>query len=125
MYQQLLRRFFDFDRNPNWRGFESWTTSPLSRASIIGFARRSEKPGSPSRDAPVIKVEIRETGLTMLFLNMRGYMSHIAETTALLRAMEEKPFLVCLNDTFLTKALENVELEGYQVLARRDRQGQW
>ena len=39
--------------------------------------------------------------------------------------MGGKPFLVCLNETFLTKAIENVELEGYQVLARRDRQGQW
>ena len=61
----------------------------------------------------------------MLHLNLRGYLSHIAETTALLRAMEKKPFLVCLNETFLSKAVENVELEGYQVLARRDRQGQW
>ena len=39
--------------------------------------------------------------------------------------MKEKPFLVTLNDTFLSKAVEHVELEGYQLLARRDREGQW
>ena len=63
--------------------------------------------------------------MTMLHLNLRGYLSHIAETTALLRSMDEKPFLVALNETFLTKAIEHVELEGYQVLVRRDREGQW
>ena len=61
----------------------------------------------------------------MLHLNLRGYLSHIAETTALLRGMEVKPFLVSLNETFLSKAIEHVELEGYQVLARRDREGKW
>ena len=30
-----------------------------------------------------------------------------------------------LNETFLNKAIEHVQLEGYQVLARRDREGQW
>ena len=81
--------------------------------------------GGPPRDATVSEVESRETGMTMLLLNLRSYISHIAETTALLRAMEEQPFLVCLNETFLNKAMEHVELEGYEVLARRDRQGQW
>ena len=52
-------------------------------------------------------------------------MSHIAETIALLRGMEEKPFPVSLNEKFLSKAIEHVELEGYQLLARRDRAGQW
>ena len=33
--------------------------------------------------------------------------------------------MVTLNETFLSKAFENVELEGYQVLVRRDRVGQW
>jgi hypothetical protein len=61
----------------------------------------------------------------MLHLNLRGFVSHIAEVTAVIRDMPAKPFLVCLNETFLTKAVEEVKLEGYQVLARRDREGQW
>ena len=79
----------------------------------------------PANEIPESKIEGCETGLKMLHLNLRGYLSHIAETTALLRSMEEKPFLVSLNETFLSKAIEHVELEGYQVLARRDREGQW
>ena len=61
----------------------------------------------------------------MLHLNMRGYLSHIAETTALLRSMDQKPFIVSMNETFLNKFTEHVELEGYQVPGRRDREGQW
>ena len=66
-----------------------------------------------------------EKQLSMLHINLRGYVSHIAEVTAVLRGMVDKPFLVTLNETFLSKAIEHVELEGYQVLVRRDRVGQW
>ena len=61
----------------------------------------------------------------MLLLNLRGFLSHIAEVTGVIREMPARPFLVCLNKTFLPTAVENVKLEGYQVLARRDREGQW
>ena len=63
--------------------------------------------------------------MKMLLINLRSYLSHIAEPTASLRGMDEKRFLVALNETFPSKATENVELEGYQLLARRDREGQW
>ena len=43
----------------------------------------------------------------------------------MLRGMEQKAFLVTLNESFPSKAIEHVELEGYQLLARRDQQGQW
>ena len=66
-----------------------------------------------------------EKYLSMLHINLRGYVTHIAEVTALIRGIVNKPFLVTLNETFLTNALENVQLEGYKVLVRRDREGQW
>ena len=84
--------------------------------------RNREGPASVIQES---QVENCENGLLMLHLNLRGYLSHIAETTAILRGMEQKPFLVTLNETFLNKAIEHVELEGYQLLARRDREGQW
>ena len=43
-----LARFFAFKRSQNWTGFKSWTTSPPSRASVIGFARSSEESGRPT-----------------------------------------------------------------------------
>ena len=61
----------------------------------------------------------------MLHYNLRGYLSHIAEATALLRTMASKPSLVMFNETFLTQAIPDIELEGYMLLARRDREGQW
>ena len=39
--------------------------------------------------------------------------------------MVDKPFIVIMDETFLSKAIEHVELESYQVLTRRDREGQW
>ena len=68
-------------------------------------------------------LESGDSSLNMLHLNLRGYLSHIAEVTALIRDLPVKPFLVSLNETFLSKAVEQVKLEGYQVLARRDREG--
>ena len=93
------------------------------RSSDSRTAQRSS--GGQACECLEVNGESSEKGMTMLHLNLRGYLSHIAETTALLRSMEEKLFLVALNETFLTKAIEHVELEGYQVLVRRDREGQW
>ena len=81
--------------------------------------RNREGPASVIQESQVANCE---NGMLMLHLNLRGYLSHIAETTAILRGMEQKPFLVTLNETFLNKAIEHVELEGYQLLARRDRE---
>ena len=86
-------------------------------------AAREGRRASPSSAGSV--VESGEPSLTMLHLNMRGYLSHIAEVTALIRDLPAKPFLASLNETFLSKAVEQVKLEGYQVLARRDREGRW
>ena len=61
----------------------------------------------------------------MLPISLHGYLSHIADVTAVLRGTIDKPFLVTTAETFLSKATEHVELEGYQVLIRRDREGQW
>jgi hypothetical protein len=58
---------------------------------------------------------VHEEGLTMFHLNLRGYVSHIAELTALLGDMGSRLSLVSLNGSFLTKAIEHVELEGCEV----------
>ena len=89
-------------------------------------ARRQRRAETKALFEPGTTVEDRsEKGLTMFHLNLRGYLSHIAEVTALLRGFAEKPMLVSLNETFLTRAAEHVELEGYGLLARRDRGNQW
>ena len=68
---------------------------------------------------------MHKTCLEMLHFNLHGYISDIAEVTALLREIRRKPFIFTLNEIFLSKAIDNVEFEGYQVLARRNREGQW
>ena len=35
--------------------------------------------------------------------------------------MDEKPDLICVNETFLSRAIEHISLEGYELIARRDR----
>ena len=92
--------------------------------SRAGRRRRGEELSSSAPVTFESQQECRETCLEMLHLNLRGYISHIAEVTALLREMRCKPFIVTLNETFLRKAIDNVKLEGCQIFARRDREGQ-
>ena len=92
------------------RGPRSWQ----ARAN-----RRSRHPGAAVDDIDM------GIGISILLLNMRGYITNIAESTAMIRDMEDKPMLVVFNETFLTRAVEEVELEGYALVARRDRRGQW
>ena len=97
---------------------------PRSWDSRAGRRRRGEESSSSALVTFESQQECRETCLEMLHLNLRGYISHIAEVTALLREMRCKPFIVTLNETFLRKAIDNVKLEGCQIFARRDREGQ-
>ena len=57
----------------------------------------------------------------ILHVNIRGLLSHVAELTARLRLMEVKPVLLCINETFLDPSVEEVDVEGYTIVARRDR----
>jgi len=57
----------------------------------------------------------------ILFYNVQGLLSHLAELAAAIRLSELKPSLVCLNETFLDVSVEDVGLEGYDLVARRDR----
>ena len=54
-------------------------------------------------------------------VNIQGWLSHSAELTARVRLIDEKPDLICVNETFLNGTVENVFLEGYTVVMRRDR----
>ena len=92
--------------------------------SRAGRRRRGEELSSSALVTFETQHECRETCSEMLHFNLRGYISHIAEVTVLLREMRCKPFIVTLNETFLRKAIDNVKLEGCQIFARRDREGQ-
>jgi len=45
----------------------------------------------------------------------------VAELSAAIRVCKTMPTLVCLNETFLDESIEEVLLEGYTIVARRDR----
>ena len=59
---------------------------------------------------------------SILHLNIRGFLKKCAELTARLRSMKVKPTMVCLNETFLNKSVQEVTLEGNTLVGRRDRQ---
>ena len=61
------------------------------------------------------------TAFSIFFVNIRGLLSHLAELTAALRILEVLPGLVCLNETFLDTSVEDITLESYELVARRDR----
>ena len=57
-------------------------------------------------------------------VNIQGLMTvkkGIHELAARIRAADAKPSLVCITETWLCRAVEEVSLEGYVVVSRRDR----
>ena len=56
-----------------------------------------------------------------MFFNIRGLASHLAELVATLKLMSTTPAIVCLNETFLDSSTQELEVEGYECVARRDR----
>ena len=75
-------------------------------------------------DVAMTPVVIAES-FDILQVNIRGFMTHSAELVARIRLLPRKPGLVCLNETFLTKAIGGIELEGYILVCKRDRLEQW
>lgn len=65
--------------------------------------------------------DFQDGSITGMFLNIQGLTSHLAELVAVIRLAKHPPSLVCLNETFLDKATEDIQLEGYKMVARRDR----
>jgi exonuclease III len=57
----------------------------------------------------------------VLHVNIRGYASKSDELQARIKLMEDRPLLICINETFLDQSTEEVSFEGYETAARRDR----
>ena len=57
----------------------------------------------------------------ILFYNIQGLLSHVAELTAVIRQSKIMPSILCFNETFLDESIEDVCIEGYTIIARRDR----
>ena len=64
----------------------------------VGTARNNS-------EATLKKIDSNEAGLTMLQMNLRGFISHIAEVTVLLRIMYNKHLFVAFNETYMTKTI--------------------
>ena len=56
----------------------------------------------------------------ILHVNIRGWISHAAELAARIRQMEDRPDLICVNETFLDRTIAHITLEGYALIARLD-----
>jgi hypothetical protein len=54
-------------------------------------------------------------------VNIQGLVSHLAELLARVRVAKARPNIICVSETFLDCATEEVDLEGYRLVARRDR----
>ena len=63
----------------------------------------------------------KQSHLSILHVNIRGCISNSAELVTSVRLMKEKPIIICLTETFLDKSIQEVTLEGYVLVSRRDR----
>ena len=57
----------------------------------------------------------------ILHLNIQGRRTNSAELAAKIRMMPSKPALLCVNETFLDRSVERIQLEGYEIVHRLDR----
>ena len=73
----------------------------------------------PSGERPTLQLDAER--FDILHANVQGLCSSLVELVARLRSMSPRPALVCLNETWLDKSIGMVELEGYDLIARRDR----
>ena len=96
--------------------------------AVAHRCRGTENGSSSPTAAPVTKISgLRASCRTepadtnILHVNIQGWRSHMAELCAVIRIMTAAPDVVCVNETFLDKGVEDVQLEGYLVVGRRDR----
>ena len=66
---------------------------------------RNAKAVPPERDETQL---VRMKQMTILQVNLQGFVSHNAEVVAMLRNMKEKPMIIIFNETFLTQAIEDI-----------------
>ena len=78
---------------------------------------KQQKATGKTMTLPTLTAEVVE----VLHLNVQGFISHCTELTTRLRQLERIPDLVCLNETFLNKSVKEVQLEGFVLIARRDK----
>ena len=94
---------------------------PRSREAQDRRLHRNQARSKESAHVSARHAVLADETLTIWLLNVRGWTSAAAEVTALLRLADKKPGLLCLNETFLNRTTKNVVLEGYTLVARRDR----
>ena len=56
-----------------------------------------------------------------MHVNIQGWRSHVTELCAVIRLSATPPDIICVNETFLDDGVEHIELEGFDVIGRRDR----
>ena len=57
----------------------------------------------------------------IMHVNIQGLRSHLAELCAVVRLSSAPPDIICINETFLDDGVKNIEVEGYEIIGRRDR----
>lgn len=82
-----------------------------THTSPQGDGRRYSRPTSPFELA----------GFTILHVNVRGFISHQHELQASIRLMQPRPNIICMNETFLNQSVQQINLEGYVLVSRKDR----
>ena len=88
---------------------------------LLKRGRRSVFATDKRNSALATDRDLREDTLRVWHCNVQGLQPRIPEIVATLRDMPQKPDLLCLNETWLDATTEQVEIEGYSVVARRDR----
>ena len=127
-----------------WSGVEAPATVDAGLEAATHFAgRRMRGPRSADselrrgmRTGPVLANLDESSGATSVetaaawgaaelliwHANVQGLRSSTAELVGRIRMCERRPDILCLNETFLDKTIGEVPIEGYEQIARWDRE---
>ncbi len=95
-----------------------------SRSATLQRRRERERRAAAAavrRAGCWVEAEAFEDNFVVMHVNIRGLLGKLAELSARIRLMPVKPQVVCINETWLDQAAQDVPLEGYVEIARRDR----
>ena len=84
-------------------------------------ALREHAPGEESRDSGSVS-PVPSSHISILHLNIRGCHSYRSELQMQLKLMTEQPTIIILNEFFLDNSISSIDLDGYILISRRDRQ---
>ena len=94
--------------------------SPPSQRNIFQIPEQHLADGSASTPASAsASASVSSNGISIYLINIRSLLAHSAELFFQLEI--HRPHVVCIQETWLDESHKEIDIPGYEIVARRDR----